>query len=365
MAPLSLYISFYTSLFKGLASLALARLYTPQRPSTRDLTGQVAIITGANSGIGLSIAVQLAKQGATVYLACRNLQRGAKAVDEVVARVGEKSKGNVHCWQLDTSNLDSVRSFSERWHVEGKTIDMLVHNAGIASAPPNSPVTTKDGMGLVYVTNFLGSFLLSHLLEGNLADGARVVLTSSTGHHSAAGTRFLKPPRNTTTSPPGLFARLWTSISDTFNLEVSSAPEYGASKAQQVLFASLLQHRFTCLSPHRTAHAFTPGFTSSAIFSKFDASWRMWLSNPLFAALKATERYVAVSTDQGAMTGSWLASGEVEVKGGGRYWEWQRREVSLVDFMRGLLGEGVWRERVREEWGKWERDAGVRWECPV
>ena len=58
MAPLNVYVSFYSSLFKSLFTLAFARLYTPQKPSKRDLSGQTAIVTGANSGIGLSIAVQ-------------------------------------------------------------------------------------------------------------------------------------------------------------------------------------------------------------------------------------------------------------------------------------------------------------------
>ena len=58
MASLNVYVSFYSSLFKSLFTLAFARLYTPQKPSKRDLSGQTAITTGANSGIGLSIAVQ-------------------------------------------------------------------------------------------------------------------------------------------------------------------------------------------------------------------------------------------------------------------------------------------------------------------
>jgi len=84
MASMSLYIAFYTSVAKALAALALARLYTPQDPLQTDLTGQTAIVTGANSGIGLSIATSLAKQGATVYLACRNREKGAAAVKAIV-----------------------------------------------------------------------------------------------------------------------------------------------------------------------------------------------------------------------------------------------------------------------------------------
>jgi len=67
---------------------------------------------------------------------------------------------------------------------------MLVHNAGIASPPPNSPKTTEDGKDLVYVTNFLSLFFITHLLEDSLADNARVVLTSSLGYYSTVKTLF-------------------------------------------------------------------------------------------------------------------------------------------------------------------------------
>jgi NADP-dependent 3-hydroxy acid dehydrogenase YdfG len=188
-------MSFYSSLFKALWTLVFARLYTPQEISTRDLSGQIAIITGANSGIGLSIATQLARNGATVYLACRNSQRGAKAVDEISSKIGGKFQGKVHCWELDTSDLKNVRNFCARWAHEGKKIDMLVHNAGIAAPPPESPKTTGDGKDLVLVTNFLGSFLMTHLLEPYLSITARVVLTSSSGHYAAS--QILKPHRTT------------------------------------------------------------------------------------------------------------------------------------------------------------------------
>jgi NAD(P)-dependent dehydrogenase (short-subunit alcohol dehydrogenase family) len=362
MAPLSVYLAFYTSLLKGLFTLAAARLYSPQKPSKRDLSGQVAIITGANSGIGLSIAVQLAKQGAAVYLACRNLQRGEKAVDEVVARVGEKSKERVRCWQLDTSDLASVRAFCERWRSEGTKIDMFVHNAGIASAPTNSPRTTQDGKDLIYVTNFLGSFLMTHLLEQQLAEDARVVFTSSSGHYAAEKTLFEAPrekSESAKTPAPGFLTRILQTL-NTY-MEVSSAPAYGRSKAQQVLCAHLLQQHFS-LAPNnrRTAHAFGPGFTRTPIFTKFEITWKTWFSNPFFAVLSATDHFAAVSPDVGAMTGTWLAAGE-EKEGGG-YWEWQSRETSVVDFLRAVLAEREWGKKVEMEWGTWEGDAGVRWD---
>ncbi|KAF1912918.1 hypothetical protein BDU57DRAFT_339175 [Ampelomyces quisqualis] len=361
MAPSEIYKSFYTSLFTSLWALVFARLFTPQRVSKRDLSGQVAIVTGANSGIGLSIATQLARQNATVYLACRSVDRGRKAAEDIVSRVGEKSEGKVHCWELDTSSLTSVRRFCDRWIQEGNEIDMLVHNAGIASPPANSPTATKDGKDLVIVTNFLGSFLMTHLLEPHLSNTARVVLTSSTGHYSA--TRLLQPAPSP--HPQTFLSNLRKCIGTKLNLGSSSAPAYAHSKAQQVLFAHLLQRRFSSDSDHQcSAHSFTPGFTSSAIFGKFDVSWRTWLTNPIFAVLKATERYVAADTDQGSRTGSWLAA-EGAAHGGGGYWEWQVKRTSLVEFLRGVLGEEEFMKRSREEWGRWEEGVEIEWDMGV
>jgi NAD(P)-dependent dehydrogenase (short-subunit alcohol dehydrogenase family) len=353
---MKVYVSFYSSLFKALWTLVFARLYTPQATSKRDLSGQTAIVTGANSGIGLSIATQLARQGATVYLACRNLERGTKAIDEILGKTGGKCEGKVHCWELDTSDLNNVRTFCERWAREGHKIDMLVHNAGIASPPPNAPTTTKDGRDLVLVTNFLGSFLMTHLLEPNLSTTARIVLTSSSGHYAASD--FLRPPP----PPPGFVARLKNAVWNWCGL-TTSAPAYAHSKAQQVLFAHLLQRHFSGSNPknERSAHSFTPGFTSTSIFGKFDVTWRTWISNPLFATLKVTENYVAVDTDQGSRTGSWLAA-EGCVEEGGGFWEWSVRRTSLVDLLRGVLGEKVFMKKAKGEWDLWEREAGVRWD---
>ena len=118
-SPAAIYLSFYSSLFKSICALVFARLYPSQTPPPRNLSGQTAIVTGANSGIGLSIATALARQGATVYLACRSTERGSAAVTEVVAKAGADSRTRVFCWKLDVGDLQSVRAFCERWRSEG------------------------------------------------------------------------------------------------------------------------------------------------------------------------------------------------------------------------------------------------------
>jgi NAD(P)-dependent dehydrogenase (short-subunit alcohol dehydrogenase family) len=340
ISNMSTLISFYAALGASLCSLVFARLYKLQNPPSRNLTNQTAIVTGANSGLGLSIAVALAKQGATVCLACRNPDRGAAAVEHVLSHAGEASLGRVFCRIVDVGDLASVREFCKRWEKDGeRKIDMLVHNAGIAAPPPSMLARGEDQLKIMYTTNFLGSFLMTHLLEDNLSPTARVVFTSSTGHYGG-----IFPSRTASTATA---KELGKALKKT---PVSSAPAYSLTKAQQVLFASLLQRRFDS-SPdnQRSAHSYSPGFTSSAIFGKFEKNW---LSNPLFTLLKLTETTLALDTDEGAKTGWWLAScgGEIE---GGRYWDRMMRTTSLIDIMS---------EKVKiEEWRQWEKDAGVVW----
>ena len=142
------------------------------------LTGKTVIITGANTGIGLETAVELAKRGARVILACRDVARG-KAAE---AEVKERSKSDdVIFSKLDLSSLQSVREFSERTLEEESHIDILINNAGVC-VPPYS--TTEDGFELQFGVNHLGHFLLTNLLLDriNRAPAGRIVTVSSAVH---------------------------------------------------------------------------------------------------------------------------------------------------------------------------------------
>lgn len=286
----------------------------PQHVTKRKLTGQTAIVAGANSGIGLHIAIALAKQGATVHLACRNADRGAATVDHVIAQCDDERRERVTCRILDVGDLSSVHGFCSKWKQGGAKIDMLVHNAGIAALPAGSATKTADGLEMpVHTTNFLDSFLMPHLLEPHLSTTARVVLTSSTGSYSGAAHFLSDIPPVVKHSAPGIIARSIARGKTMLSfVEDSSASAYGLSKAQQVLFAALLQLHFDAQAyqsdgerTHRTAHAFTLGFTSTPIFVKLDVTWRTWFTNSLFATLKTTEKWVAVDTNEGAKTGAW------------------------------------------------------------
>ncbi len=143
-----------------------------------DQTGRVAIVTGANSGIGLETARGLALRGAHVVLACRNPTRAAAAVEDIRT---SKPEGPVEVMSLDLSDLASVAAFSESFLARHSRLDLLINNAGVM-VPPQSE--TSDGFELQFGTNHLGHFALTlQLLEWlKQTPGSRVVNVSSIAH---------------------------------------------------------------------------------------------------------------------------------------------------------------------------------------
>ena len=143
-----------------------------------DQSGRTAVVTGANSGLGLVTARELARAGASVVMACRNLDKGHAAVDEVRAAMPE---ARVQLDELDLASLASVHSFAERFRATHDGLDLLINNAGVMAAPRRR---TADGFELHFGTNHLGHFALTTVLldamEGR--EDARVVTLSSNAH---------------------------------------------------------------------------------------------------------------------------------------------------------------------------------------
>lgn len=143
-----------------------------------DQTGKLALVTGANSGIGFEAARALARRGATVVLGCRDVGRA----DEAAARIRAESAAVapvVMC--LDLADLDDVRRFAEEFSARFDRLDLLINNAGVMMPPAS---TTKQGFELQFGVNHLGHFALTGLLLPRLqaAGGARVVNVSSQAH---------------------------------------------------------------------------------------------------------------------------------------------------------------------------------------
>jgi NAD(P)-dependent dehydrogenase (short-subunit alcohol dehydrogenase family) len=154
-----------------------AKWSSAQIPDQHDRT---AIVTGANSGLGLATAKELARHGARVILACRNIDKGAAAAREIEAAAPGAEVG---LSPLDLGDLASVTAFAESFRAShtGEGLDLLINNAGVM-APPRRQ--TADGFELQLGTNLLGHFALTARLI-DLMDGredARVVTLSSNAH---------------------------------------------------------------------------------------------------------------------------------------------------------------------------------------
>ncbi|BCJ74474.1 short-chain dehydrogenase [Catellatospora sp. IY07-71] len=145
-----------------------------------DQTGRVAVITGANTGLGYETAHVLAARGATVVLACRDPRRAADAVSRIEAAA---PGARVQTLALDLSDLAAVRAAAAELRERHPEVDLLVNNAGVMW-PPRS--TTADGFELQFGTNHLGHFAFTGLVLDRLLPvaGSRVVTVSSIGHRS-------------------------------------------------------------------------------------------------------------------------------------------------------------------------------------
>lgn len=142
----------------------------------KDLTGRTYIITGANSGVGLATAEQLATQGAKIVAACRNVEAAREVFD---------GNGNVEVAALDLNSLSSVRTFAEKFLAKHERLDGLVNNAGVMHCPEGR---TEDGFETQFGVNYLGHFLLTELLLDRLkaSTPSRVVCVSSVLHVGSA-----------------------------------------------------------------------------------------------------------------------------------------------------------------------------------
>ena len=151
-----------------------------------DQTGRVAVITGANTGLGYETALALAEHGAHVVLAVRNVDKGKDAAARITAA---SPRADVALQELDLTSLDSVRAAAEQLRADHDRIDLLINNAGVMYTPKSN---TKDGFELQFGTNHLGHFALTGLLLDRLLPiaGSRIVTVSSVGHRILADIHF-------------------------------------------------------------------------------------------------------------------------------------------------------------------------------
>ena len=151
-----------------------------------DQTGRVAVITGANTGLGYETAAALAEAGAHVVLAVRNLDKGKDAAARITAN---SPHADVALQELDLTSLESIRAAADQLRSAHDRIDLLINNAGVMWTPKS---TTKDGFELQFGTNHLGHFAFTGLLLDRLlpVTGSRIVTVSSMGHRIRADIHF-------------------------------------------------------------------------------------------------------------------------------------------------------------------------------
>lgn len=150
--------------------------------STKDIpdqSGRVAVVTGANGGLGLETTRALAGAGATVVMAARNQAKAAAALEDIRGTVPD---AKLELVELDLGSLASTRTAGEKILADHGTIDLLVNNAGVMGIPERK---TVDGFEMQFGVDHLGHFALTALLLPALlrADAPRVVTVTSTAHH--------------------------------------------------------------------------------------------------------------------------------------------------------------------------------------
>jgi len=218
--------------------MATGKWTTEQIPSQ---AGKVALITGANSGIGYQAARELARHGAHVLLGCRNEAKGRAALERLLR---EAPGASAEVVPLDMASLASIHSFATAFIGRGVALDLLINNAGVMALPKRE--ITEDGFERQFGTNHLGHFALTGLLLPSLlaAPSPRVVTVASLAHR--------------------------TGKIDFENLQRERGYEgwdaYNASKLANILFAKELDRRARAAHSRLLSLAVHPGVSTTSIF---------------------------------------------------------------------------------------------------
>jgi NAD(P)-dependent dehydrogenase (short-subunit alcohol dehydrogenase family) len=238
-----------------------------------DLTGRVAIVTGANSGLGFHTSRELAAHGAAVTMAVRDLGKGEAAAEAIRTSA---PGAEVELRRLDLADLASIREFSQAWateHPDG--LDLLINNAGVMAIPRR---TTADGFEMQLGTNHLGHFALTGLILPALVARPRSrVVNVSSGAHRMGRMNFDDLMGERKYSP-------WRT--------------YGQSKLSNLLFTSELQRRLDANSIPIHAMAAHPGYAHTNLQAVGpEMSGRSWMKTPVDMANKV----LAQSAEMGAL----------------------------------------------------------------
>jgi NAD(P)-dependent dehydrogenase (short-subunit alcohol dehydrogenase family) len=249
------------------------------------LAGKLAIVTGANTGVGKQTALRLMKQGAHVILACRSESRAQAAIEDLRREVAH-SGGSVEFGHLDLASLASVRRFAAEVRTKHHCLDILVNNGGLNTMDGSGHERTEDGFEKCFGINYLGHFLLTTALLPQLkhSKDGRIVNVSSVMHRSGTAD--------------------WRALA-----RADSPSSYASSKLAMVLMARALQRRLDAEGCGNVrAAAVNPGAVNSDIWRTLGEGVLRALLRPLFWA-------VFLSPERGAESTVHAATAET-VRGG-------------------------------------------------
>lgn len=266
------------------------------------MQGKTCVVTGANSGIGKSLAIGLARSGADVVMVCRSRPKGEEARAEIVRESGSEK---VELRLCDVGDLGSVRAFCESWKAERGSIDVLCNNAGVY-LPERQ--TSKDGFEMTFAINHLGPFLMTNLLLDRL-EGARVITTSSLAHVWG----HVDPER---VEDPARYL---------------SMRVYGTSKLCNILFTRELARRTA--GRGIAASCFHPGAVGSGFAQ--DEKGLMEFGMRLV-------KWALLSPEKGADTGYWLATSDEGGRADGGYYVRRKARWTSPEARDPALAEALW-----------------------
>ncbi|HJQ71385.1 MAG TPA: SDR family oxidoreductase [Blastocatellia bacterium] len=245
-----------------------------------NMTGKVALVTGANSGIGKETALALARMKANLVIVCRDNDRGRAALEEIKSKSDNPSVELMIC---DLSSQTQIRKLAEEFKQKHDRLDVLVNNAGVILTRRR---VTEDGLEATFAINHLAYFLLTNLLLDliNKSAPARIVNVSSTVHKSATiDFNDLQSERS-----------------------YSSMRAYGQSKLANVLFTYELARRLEGTGV--TVNCLHPGVIATNIFRDISgvvgAAAKLFLKSPRRGA--ETSIYLASSPEVEGITGKYF-----------------------------------------------------------
>lgn len=297
-----------------------------------DQSARLAVITGANSGLGLVTSRELARAGASIVLACRGAAKGEQAAGGIKRDVPD---AQLSVWQLDLADLRSVAAFAERLATEHGRLDLLINNAGVMAPPRRS---TADGFESQFGTNHLGHFALTGRLLPTLLQAERPrVVTLSSGAHRMGQINFddLQGERR-----------------------YNNWRAYGQSKLANLMFCFELARRAAEAGSALTSLAAHPGYAATNLQSAGPATWYEKLGGAI------GNRVIAQSAEMGALPTLYAAT--VPDLPGGTFvgpdgFVEQRGYPHIVTAAGKAYDQQAWRRL----WEVSEELTGVHYEFPV